>query len=349
MRSFVRLDTVLATVPSAVVAHLRTTDVGLGSEALYRHQVPSLLSELAQRARGESITASSAIEGVVVQDVERAREIIEGRARTLRSRDEQQLAGYRIALDYVFAETWAPVNVGLVLHLHRLLWSQTATTGGTFKTEDNLVVDRAADGSLAVRFRPVPKDQVEFHVAELVARYLEAGATRAHHPVLLIGLFVLDLLVVHPFQDGNGRVARILTNALLDSEGYGVGRWVSLEQIVAESADQYYASLLASTTGWHEDTADVWPWLEYFTGTVALAYQRFAARTASSRSAGSKQSRVREYVLAHAAAVFRVSDVRAALPGISDPTIRIALDGLRSEGLVVSEGTGRSATWRRVG
>jgi Fic family protein len=348
MRSFTDPDTTLAMVPGEVVTLLRSIDIGAGSEALYRNQLPALLAELAQRARGESITASSALEGIVVPDADRAHRIVEGRRLTLRTRSEQELAGYRKTLDYLFTENWAPLNVGLVLHLHRLLWSETAVEGGQLKTSDNLVVDRSPDGTVEVRFTPVPAQQTEYYLAELIDRYTQAIRSGRHHPVLLIGLFVLDLLVVHPFVDGNGRVARVLTNALLADVGYGVGRWVSLEQLIAEDADEYYASLLTSTQGWHDGSADVWPWLTYFVRIVARAYERFTQRAASWRTSGSKQDRVREYVLYHAAPIFRIADLRAALPGISDQTIRLALDTLKREGAVSSEGTGRSATWRRT-
>jgi Fic family protein len=163
--------------------------------------------------------------------------------------------------------------------------------------------------------------------------------------VLLVGLFALDLLTIHPFADGNGRVVRALTNALLDDAGYTVGRYVSLEQLIAESADGYYAALLASTHGWHEQTNDPWPWLAYFTGVLARAYKRFEQRAASDRSAGTKQDRVREYVLEHAPQIFRIADVRVALPGVSDPTIRLTLEQLKNEGRVKPEGRGRSAAW----
>ena len=348
MRSFTDLNTLLATVPGEVVTMLRVVDIGAGSEALYRNQLPALLAELAQRARGESITASSAIEGVVVPDVQRAQKIVEGRALSLRTRDEQQLAGYRKALDHLLTEDWRPVNVGLLLHLHRLLWSETATAGGQFKTEDNLVVDRSPGGAVEVRFKPVPKEVTEFFLSELVDRYVAAVRTGQYHPVLLIGLFVLDLLVIHPFADGNGRVARALTNALLAEAGYGVGRWVSLEQSIAETADDYYASLLTSTEGWHDDNADVWPWLRYFVRLIGAAYARFAARATAARSQGTKQDRVRVYVLRDAAPIFRMAEIRAALPGVSDQTIRLVLEELKRQKAVAPEGTGRSATWRRL-
>lgn len=349
MRSFARLDRLIGQVPAEVVALLRTVDFGRGSEALYRNQLPGLLESLADRARVASIKASSAIEGVVVPQPGRAKAIIEGRPSRLRTRSEQELAGYRDALDYLFQRDWRPLNLGLLLHLHRLLFGHTAADGGRFKVHDNVVVDRATDGTTTVRFRPVPADQTEYYVHELVERYrVEADGAR-HHPILLIGLFTLDLTVIHPFEDGNGRVARALTNALLVDAGYTVVRFISLEQLVADSADAYYDALLASTHGWHDDDADPWPWLSYLVGLLADAYRRFAGRAAAEQSSGTKQDRVRDYVLRLAPGVFRVADIRSALPGISDPTIRLVLQQLRRDGVVAADGGGgRTATWRRV-
>jgi Fic family protein len=347
MRSFTDLDSMIGRVPSPIVKALSTMDVGRGSEALYRDQLPGLLSTLADRARVASITASSAIEGVIVPNASRAERIIQGRQTTLRTRSEQELAGYRDAQDYLFQYDWRPLSPGLLLRLHRLLFAHTAAPAGKFKTEDNLVVDRSPNGEIAVRFRPVAARETEFYVTELVERYAAARAEAAHHPALLVGLFVLDLLVIHPFEDGNGRVARALTNALLMDEGYTVSRYVSLEEAIAQSADQYYQALLDSTHGWHDGEADPWPWLGYFVDVLASAYVTFAAKAAAGRAAGSKQDRVREYVLRHAAQLFRVSDIRAALPGVSDSTIKLVLDRLRNEGLVKVDGTGRGAAWMR--
>lgn len=348
MRSFARIDRTIGQVPASVVRTLSRVDIGRGSEGLYRDQLPGLLSQLAKRTRVESIAASSAIEGVVVPDADRADRIIAGRAKTLRTRSEKELAGYRDAQDYLFQRDRRPLNVGLLLHLHQLLFAHTASRGGRFKTEDNLVVDRSPNGDVTVRFRPVPAADTEFYVAELIVRYRMAVAAQKHHPVLLVGLFALDLLVIHPFEDGNGRVARALTNALLMDAGWTVGRYVSIEHAIAQSADAYYQALLDSTRGWHDEEADPWPWLSYFVGILADAYETFARRAASARSDGSKQDRVRDYVLNHAPAAFRVADIRAALPGVSDQTIRVVLDRLRNDRSIVSEGGGRSATWRRL-
>jgi Fic family protein len=344
----VDLDRSLGSVPGPVVMQLGRVDGGRGREELFRTQLPALLTELANRARIASITASSALEGVVVENQARAAAIIDGRAASLRTRSEQEFAGYRSALDYLFAEQWRPLNVGLLLHLHRELFAQTKTRGGRFKESDNLVVDRSPDGSVEVRFVPVPAARTEYFTAELVDRYKDAVAERRHHPVLLVGLFVLDLLTIHPFTDGNGRVVRAMTNALLDDAGYTVGRYVSLEQVVAESADGYYAALLASTHGWHEQENDPWPWLLFFVQVLATAYERFEQRAASDRSTRTKQDRVRGYVLDHAPQIFKIADVRVALPGVSDPTIRLALDQLKKEGVVNPDGGGRSAVWVKV-
>ena len=191
MRSFADLDALIGLVPAQVVTRLSAIDFGRGSEALYRDQMPGLLTELADRARVLSITASSAIEGVIVADADRAQRIINRQATTLRNRSEQELAGYRDAQDYLFQQDWRPLNAGLILHLHRLLFAHTAMPGGAFKTEDNLVVDRSPDGSTTVRFKPVPAASTPFAVDDLIERYEHAVAAggapsgapvRAVHP-----------------------------------------------------------------------------------------------------------------------------------------------------------------------
>jgi Fic family protein len=190
--------------------------------------------------------------------------------------------------------------------------------------------------------------ETDYYVHELVERYRAAVRDAAHHPVLLVGLFALDLSMIHPFEDGNGRVTRAITNALLVDAGYTVVHYVSLEQLVADSSEAYYAALLDSTHGWHEDSVDPWPWLTYFVSVLAKAYQLFGGRAAAERTTGTKQDRVREYVLRQAPPVFRLSDIRTALPGISDPTIRLVLHQLRQDGIVVPDGVGRSAVWLRA-
>jgi Fic family protein len=195
---------------------------------------------------------------------------------------------------------------------------------------------------------PVSAASTPFAIDDLIERYEHAVAEGGHHPVLLTGLFVLDLLVIHPFEDGNGRVARLLTDALLSDHGYTVGRYVSLEPAIAESADAYYQALLDSTHGWHEGSADPWPWLGYFTSVIAGAYTVFANRAAVAQTSGTKQQRVRDHIMRHAPTTFRLAELRTAVPGVSDQTIRLVLEQLRKEGKIWADGTGRSATWTRT-
>jgi Fic family protein len=161
-------------------------------------------------------------------------------------------------------------------------------------------------------------------------------------------LFVLDFLTIHPFVDGNGRLARLLSTRLLFEVGYGVGRYVSLEGLVYERRDAYYDALAASTVGWNDGVHDPWPWLRFFIEVIADAYERFAKRAADHRSGISKQDRVRTYVLNHAGSSFEMADVRRAVPGVSDQTIRLVLRELKDEGLVSPSGVGRGTKWVRA-
>ncbi|HEX5946277.1 MAG TPA: Fic family protein [Acidimicrobiales bacterium] len=348
VRNFIDLATRLAEVPGPVVSRLRQVDRGAGREDLYADQAPGLLDQLATRARVESVTASSAIEGVVVEPG-RASRILAGQVSRLGNRSEQELAGYRDALDHLWTDDPGELTVGLILHLHRLLFARTESPGGRLKDEDNLVVDIDESGVRTVRFRPVSARETPYHLEELVTRYGEAQRSGLHHPVLLVGMFALDLSIIHPFTDGNGRVLRVLTNYLLVRSGYSVTRYVSLEQLLHDDRDRYYDALAASTTGWSRDESNVWPWLDFFVEKLELAYRIFEAQATAARGTGTKQDRVREHIRRHAPASFAMADLRAALPGISDVTIRLVLAELRSAGEIAPDGTGRSTRWRRLG
>lgn len=346
MPSFLDVSRLLDPVPAPVVQRLRQIDRSSGREDLYTDQLPGLLEELATQARVRSVQASSAIEGIDVATA-RAERIIRGQAQRLRSRSEQELAGYRDALDHLQQAGWdEPVGVGLVLHLHRLLFSRTPGHSSGFKDSDNLVVDVDDAGIRTVRFRPVAAAVTPTFTKELVERHQEALAAGQHHPVLLAGLFALDLSIIHPFENGNGRVTRVLTNHMLGSVGYRVVRYVSLEQLIHDDREGYYDSLAASTRGWDVDRHDAWPWLQFLVDKLAAAYETFEDRAASARSGGSKQQRVREHVRGHAGPSFAVDDLRRALPGISDQTIRLVLAELRDAGEIRPDGVGRLTRWR---
>jgi Fic family protein len=294
MRSFQHPRT-LDPVPGDVVAILRRIDRAAGAEGRYADQLPQLLNALREQSRVESIIASSAIEGVVVDDA-RVPRLVSGAPGGFRNRSEAEFAGYSSALDYLNQQDPGELSVGLVLYLHRLLFAFTEDRGGHFKTDDNLVVDRLPDGSRQIRFEPVSASDTPFFMEELVARSVAALGQEGLHPLIVTAAFALDFLCIHPFGDGNGRVARLATSYLLGRTGYGVGHYVSLEQLIYDTKDDYYGALGASTIGWFDDGHhDLWPWARYLLGRVGDAYGRFEERIAAGTSGRTKQDRVRDY------------------------------------------------------
>ena len=352
MRSFADLDRTFGGQPPRLGAVLSRLDVGRGREALYRDQLPELLRALATETRIASITASSAIEGVTVAPGRLEGLAQAGVERRFRNRNEREFAGYRDAIDEIMrAAEPEPPTLPFILHLHRQLFRYGDGGGGHLKTDENLIVSYE-HGYREVLFTPPPPAETEFLLRGLVEGFDEATAGEAAHPVLLIAAFILDFLAIHPVADGNGRLARLLTAHLLLRAGYGVSRYVSVEQRMFDTKHAYYAALYESQRQWHEGQHSIWPWASYLVTTLADAYTDLEDRVGARRNlAGlSKQDRVREYVLHHAPGVFRVRDIRAALPGVSDQTIRLVLAQLRAAGSIApaDETGGPNAAWRRA-
>lgn len=352
MRSFVDLGRTFGAQPLRLGARLARLDVGRGRESMYRDQLPQLLDALAEMTRIESITASSAIEGVVVDPGRLKRLVAEdGETKRFRNRNEREFAGYRDAIDEISRETeLETLSVPYILHLHRLLFRYTEGGGGRLKSDQNYIASYA-QGHRTILFTPSSPKEAQGYLSELLARYQEVVTSNAAHPILLIGALILDFLAIHPVADGNGRLARLLTTHTLLQQGYGVSRYVSVEQRMFETKDAYYDALIASQRDWHKTEHDIWPWIDYLVGVLEAAYDDFEARIAARRSLSSltKQQQVRQYVLHHAARVFRTRDVRAALPGVSDQTIKIVLGQMRREGTIEPEAgaSGPRSAWRR--
>ena len=351
MNSLVEIGRTLASQPPRVGVLLGQSDVGKGREGLYRDQLPELLAGLAAQTRVESIRASTAIEGYDVP-AERAARLAATPPMRVRNRNEKEFAGYRDAIDgLIRADVQEPMSLPLILHLHRQLFAHSGGRGGHLKAEDNRIVRYGDDGRQELIFEPVPWQQAEFMLCELVDRYNAAREENAAHPLVLIAILGLDFLAIHPVLDGNGRLVRLLTTHELLRAGYGVARYVSIEQRIYETRNAYYAALRESQAGWHEARHDPWPWIEYFAGIMAGAYAAFEARVATARSTHglSKQAIVRRQVEGMPAGTrFRMRDLRRALPGISDPTLRLALIALRDDGVAVSSGHGSGAFWTRL-
>ena len=346
MRSFVDIDRTFCNQPRELGATLSRVDTGRGQELLFLDQRPELLRRLSEHARIASITASNAIEGVIV-DRERAERLVEG-AR-FRDRNEQEFAGYRDAVDSLMrADADEVLSVPFVLALHRQIFAHSGGNGGRLKTDQNLIASYE-HGAREIVFTPPAPEETEFMLTELLARYNSLKAEGRTHPLLLIGALIVDFLAIHPVADGNGRLARLITTHELLSQGYGVARYVSIEQRVFESKHTYYERLYQSQRGWHEGDHDIWPWTTYLVQIVAGAYDDFEKRVAAADEPdGSKQDRVRRYILEQAPPEFRRREIERALPEVSPATIRLVINALRTGGEIVPEGAGPSAQWRRT-
>ena len=335
-------------MPHGLVRSLVSIGELKGKETLYRRQSPQVLDTLRRASVISSAESSNRIEGIVASR-SRIEALVDRRA-TPQNRSEQEIAGYREVLDTIHAHHQdLPLTSNFVLQLHRDLFQYTATAGGRWKATDNEIVERMGDGTVRLRFRPVSAVATPAAMDALHERFERAWQEQQVEPTLLIGAYVLDFLCIHPFLDGNGRMARLLSLLLLYKAGFGVGRFISLEQIVERTRASYYDTLAASSAGWHEGEHTLVPWWEYFSGVLLAAYRDFESRVgdmeAPRGSKGSMVSRAIERMPNR----FRYADVAAECPGVSRPTIRRALVAMRDAGAIRCLGTGRSAEWEKLG
>lgn len=316
-----------------------------GKQTLFVAQSAEALAGLRQQAVIESAESSNRLEGVVVSPT-RLKSLMVKNAQP-KSRSEQEIAGYRDALSLIHEACDAmPVSEGTVRQLHTILYRYLPQEGGHWKSTNNDIIERHPDGSLRVRFTPTPAHLTPMAMNDLLARYHSANEQKLADPLVLVPLCILDFLCIHPFADGNGRVARLLTLLLLYQFDYAVGRFISLERIFEDSKESYYETLEASSVNWHSGEHDAGPWLNYFWGALIKAYKEFEARVGTiEKKHGNKSSRVRIAVL-NRSLPFSISDIELACPGTSRDTVRLVLRTLKAEGLIESTGKGRSAKWR---
>jgi len=330
----------------ADVGALRAISESKGRQALYR-QFPALLESLKNMAVIQSTESSNRIEGVVAPPG-RIRELVAEKT-TPQNRSEREIAGYRDVLATIHAN-WPDITLStsVILQFHRDLYAYASDEGGRWKSVDNDIVEIHPDGSSSVRFKPVPAYLTPETMRYLVARYRDAEATGKIDPVVLIAAFTLDFLCIHPFLDGNGRMARLLSLLLLYQEGYEVGRYVSLEKVIEQSKETYYEALLHSSQGWHESRHDLSPWLDYFLGVLVASYKELEARVAALSTARGAKARLVEDCVRRLPGTFKVGDVVDACPGIPRPTINRALADLQRNGELECSGRGRAAVWKKV-
>lgn len=333
----------LQLVPMSLVIELSAVDEGRGQERYYATRAPKRLEELRRSAKIESSIASNAIEGVVVPRQE-AEAVLGGTQEPdPERRGALELAGYQAALDDLYESPVEELTVPRLLGWHRALFAHDGPDiAGRLKVHENRVTDRLADGQIVDRFQTVSAAETSYALDHLCGEFERLAAGGGHHPVVLVAAAVLDLLIIHPFEDGNGRVARILTTALTERFGYRVGRYQSLERVVSRRQSEYYQALLLSTAGWHEGSNSVWPWATFLAKCLADAYRELDV---AARGGGDIRNRIVEWVGSEAPARFAMSVARERFPDASADSIRSALNDLRAQGLLRLEGVGRGARW----
>ena len=330
-----------------IVSYLTQIHEQKGRQSSYSGNQQDLLEELLEIAKIQSTEASNRIEGIVTTD-DRLKKIVRNKT-TPRSRSEREIAGYRDVLNTIHENyAYIPIRPGMILQLHRDLYKFSGMSiGGSFKNADNVITETLPDGTERIRFQPVPAWETPEAVDSLCAAINESLADPELDDLLLIPLFILDFLCIHPFNDGNGRMSRLLTLLLLYRAGYFVGKYISIERLIADSKETYYEALQDSSAGWHEAASDYLPFVRYMLGVVIAAYREFDARAQLLVTKHlSKPGRVREIIRATTGRITK-AQIMAQCPDVSQKTVERALTEMLGSGEIIKIGGGRytSYTW----
>jgi Fic family protein len=317
-----------------------------GKQDLWIRQKPEVLEVLREQAIVQSAESSNRIEGVTVA-ANRLRPLVIGHARP-RDRSEEELAGYRAALGWIYSrKSRVTVTPDLIRRLHRLAQGGSSGDAGEWKKRNNEIIEVLPTGERSLRFVPVSARETPASMEMLCRGYRSVIDEERIPPLLALATFVLDLLCIHPFRDGNGRVSRLVTSLLLQSHGFQVARYVSLERLIEESKEEYYRVLKLCSQGWHEGKNEIVPWWNYFLGMVRNAYKEFALQVESAQARPAKSDLIRQTVLAQVEE-FTLSDVAAQLPAASSQLIKKVLAEMKKDSKVRLVGRGRGARWEIV-
>lgn len=312
-----------------------------GQQNLFIEAKADVLSHLLEIAKIQSTEASNRIEGIYTSD-DRIQALVKEKSAP-RNRNENEIAGYRDVLATIHENyDYIPPRANVILQLHRDLYQYSGIgIGGHFKNTDNVIEEELEDGTKRVRFRPATAFETPAMIENLCNQFLREVDRGEVDPLLLIPMFVLDFLCIHPFNDGNGRMSRLLTLLLLYRSGYIVGKYISIEMLIEKTKDTYYDALQASSIGWHDGTNDYMPFVSYTLGIIKSAYKTFSERVEHLTTKGiSKPKRVRQFIENRLGRVSK-KDIMDACPDISATTIEKALGDLVKNGTIIKIGNGR--------
>lgn len=318
-----------------------------GKQELYLKQRPEELEKLVEIAKIQSTEASNAIEGIVTTST-RIKQLVEEKT-TPKNRDEQEIAGYRDVLNIIHESFDAiPVTQNYILQLHKILYSHMNNPlAGRTKNVQNYISATYPDGSVKTLFTPLAPFETPEALDRICEEYNRVIGNMELEPLIAIPVFIHDLLCIHPFNDGNGRMSRLLTTLLLYRNGFYVGKYVSLEAKIAKNKDLYYDALAKSQTGWHEGAEDAVPFIKYILGTVLAAYKDFEERFALVETKLSALETVR-LATQNKIGRFTKQDIREFCPSLSISSIEGALRKMVACGELKREGNGKSTCYFRL-
>ena len=331
-----------------IVALLTQIHEFKGEQNLFIETNSDTLTQLVEVAKIQSTEASNKIEGIYTSD-DRLKKIVLNKT-TPRTRNEQEIAGYRDVLATIHESyEYIPLRPTMILQLHRDLYKFSGMSiGGHYKNSDNVIAETDSAGNRFVRFQPVPAWEAPEAIDFACKAYDEAVQSGAD-PLLLIPMFILDFLCIHPFNDGNGRMSRLLTLLLLYRSGYIVGKYISIEKVIEQSKETYYETLQQSSAGWHENQNDYTPFVRYMLGVIVAAYRDFSSRVQVLVTSGmSKPDRIREVIKGTLGKITK-AEIMEKCPDISQITVQRTLIELQKKGEIIKLGGGRytSYTWNR--
>ena len=318
-----------------------------GKQEMYLKQKPQELEKLVEIAKIQSTEASNAIEGIVTTNT-RIRQLMEEKT-TPRNRDEKEIAGYRDVLGIIHESFDAiPITQNYILQLHKILFSHLGNSAaGKTKTVQNYISATFPDGHTETLFIPLEPYETPEALDRICDEYNRVIGNAELEPLIAIPVFIHDFLCIHPFNDGNGRMSRLLTTLLLYRSGFYVGKYISLEAKIAKHKDLYYDALSASQNGWHEGSNDPVPFIKYLLGTILAAYRDFEDRFALVEIKRSALDMVRlatQYKIGR----FTKQDIRELCPSISISSIEGALRKMVDNGEIKREGSGKNTFYYRT-
>ena len=318
-----------------------------GKQELYLKQKPQELEKLVEIAKIQSTEASNAIEGIITTNT-RIKQLVEEKT-TPKNRDEQEIAGYRDVLNIIHESFDAiPISQNYILQLHRILYSHMNNPmGGRTKSVQNYISATYPDGHVETLFTPLSPFETPRALDKICEEYNRVIGNMEVEPLIIIPIFIHDFLCIHPFNDGNGRMSRLLTTLLLYRNGFYVGKYISLEAKIAKNKDLYYSVLYQAQLGWHECNEDVVPFIKYLLGTILAAYKDFEDRFSLVETKLPALEMVRQASM-YKIGRFNKQDIRELCPTLSNSSIEKAFRDLISLGEIRKEGKGKSTYYYRL-